>query len=180
LKSLTILGRLLCVLLPAAMGDSQALTTASAKGSLQLGTGFTYARPDYGQFAIQGISGFADFDFGAHVGVEADFHSISLITPNDLAEDTFLVGPRFILPHGRFKFYGKALAGEGDLVIQQQADNVGRQDGYFFAYAVGGGVDVLATHHLVVRAVDFEYQHWNYLTGLTPVVVTVGAAYRFH
>jgi hypothetical protein len=34
--------------------------------------------------------------------------------------------------------------------------------------------------YLVVRAVDFEYQRFNYQTGLTPIVFTFGAAYRFH
>jgi hypothetical protein len=30
-----------------------------------------------------------------------------------------------------------------------------------------------------VRAIDAEYQHWSLGNGLTPIVFTVGAAYRF-
>jgi hypothetical protein len=102
-----------------------------------------------------------------------------LVTPTDLAEDSILIGPRFILPVGRLNIYAKALFGTGDLVIQEAQDNVGRQAGYYFAYGFGGGLDVRATNHIVIRAIDIESQHWNYQTGLTPFVITVGAAYRF-
>jgi hypothetical protein len=89
------------------------------------------------------------------------------------------LGPRVIYPRGRFDLYGKALFGVGSLDIQETADNPQGGAGSYFAYAFGGGLDVLATKHLVVRAIDFEYQHWNYQTGLTPTAITVGAAYRF-
>ncbi|MGD0798032.1 MAG: outer membrane beta-barrel protein [Acidobacteriaceae bacterium] len=167
------------VLSVATSARAQALPTATAKGAFQVGAGFTYAKPDYGQGAIKGASGFADFDFGLHFGVEADIHYIAFVTPNDLAENTYLAGPRFILPFGRFKLYGKALVGDGDLVIQEQQDNAGRLSGNFFAYAFGGGLDIQATQHIVVRAIDLESQHWSYQSGLTPTVITVGAAYRF-
>ncbi len=178
MKTLTIIGCFACVLSVAASARGQALPTATARGNLQIGAGYTYAKPDYGTQSIQGGSIFADFDFAPHVGVEADIHYIAFITPSDLAEDSYLFGPRFILPYGRFKFYAKALAGIGDLVIQEQADNKGRPSGDNFAYALGGGVDIQATRRIVVRA-DLETQHWNYLTGLTPTVITIGAAYRF-
>jgi opacity protein-like surface antigen len=179
LKTATIIGALAFALSATVSARAQALPTASAKASLQVGGGYTYAKPDYGEKPIQGITGFADFDFGQHVGVEADIHYVALITPTDLAENTYLIGPRFILPYRRFKFYAKGLFGVGDLVIQEQQDNVGRVAGTNFAYALGGGVDIQVTPHLVVRAIDLETQHWNYLTGLTPTVITVGAAYRF-
>ncbi len=179
MKTVAIIAALACVLSCTVSAPAQALPTATAKASLQVGAGYTLARPDYGQKSIQGASGFADFDFGTHVGLEADIHYIAFVTPNDLAEDTYLIGPRFILPYGRFKIYAKLLVGDADLVIQEQQDNQGRTAGNFLAYAFGGGVDIQATPHIVVRAIDFETQHWNYLTGLTPTVVTIGAAYRF-
>lgn len=178
LKTLKTIGSLACVVLSiSSICHAQAMPTATARTALQVGGGYTYARPDYGQRAIQGISAFADYDVGRHFGAEADIHYVSLITPLDLAENSYLVGPRFILPHGRYRLYGKALAGVGDFVIQQ-ADGLNRIPGTSFAYAIGGGLDIVATKHIVVRAADFEYQHWSYLTGLTPFVVTVGAAYR--
>jgi hypothetical protein len=161
------------------LARAQALPTATAAGNLQVGAGWTYAKPDYGPQSIKGVSGFADFDFRPHFGVEAVYHYIALVTPTDLAEDSILAGPRFVLPYGRINIYAKALFGAGDLVIQEAQDNVGRQAGYYFAYGAGGGVDLRATNHLIVRAIDVEYQHWNYQTGLTPFVITVGAAYRF-
>jgi opacity protein-like surface antigen len=179
LKAATIAGALASVLSVPSLARAQALPTASAKASLQAGGGVTYAMPDYGEKSIEGITGFADLDLGRHVGVEADIHYIAIITPTDLAENSYLIGPRFILPYRRFKFYAKGLFGVGDLVIQEQSDNLGRQSGTDFAYALGAGVEYQATSHLVVRAIDFETQHWNYLTGLTPTVVTVGVAYRF-
>lgn len=180
LKTLTMIGCLACVLCASAPARAQALPTATAKGSLQVGVGGTYADPDYGQFPIKGASAFADFDFGLHVGVEADIHYIAFVTPTDLAENTYLFGPRFMLPHGRFTLYGKALMGEGDLVIQEYQDNIGRPAGFYFAYAVGGGLDIRVSNRITVRAIDLESQRWpNYGNGLSPTVYTVGVAYHF-
>jgi outer membrane protein with beta-barrel domain len=178
-KTLSIMGALACIISIPSSALAQAMPTATARGSLQFGAGYTYAKPDFGSKAWQGISGFADFDFSSHVGVEADIHYIALITPYDLAEDTYLFGPRFILPFRRFKFYAKGLVGDGNFVIQVKQDNPNVLAGNFFTYSVGGGIDILAGHRVVVRAVDIEYQHWSYLNGLTPTVITVGAAYQF-
>ena len=180
LKTFKMIGGLALVLSVASIAGAQALPTATAAGSFQVGAGYTYANPDYGQKSIQGVSVFSDFDFGLHFGVEADAHIVALITPLDLAENTYFIGPRFILPHGRFKLYAKALAGYGDLVIQEQQDNIGRADGFYFAYAIGGGLDIRATDRITIRAIDVESQRWpNYGNGLSPTVYTVGAAYRF-
>ena len=94
--------------------------------------------------------------------MEASIHYIALITPADLAENSYLVGPRFIYPRGRFNVYAKALFGIGTIVIQEAQDNPRVLAGNYFAYSFGGGVDIRATKHLVVRAIDFEYQHWSY------------------
>lgn len=179
LKKLLTSGSLAVVFLMVPMGHAQAIPTASKATTLQIGMGYSFAQPDYGQRRIQGISGFGDFDFGAHLGVEADVHYIALITPTDIAENTFLIGPRYNFRKNRFDFYAKALFGFGDLVIQEQQDNVGTSNARDFAVAFGGGLDVPIKQHIVIRAIDFEYQHWNYLTGLTPTVLTFGAAYRF-
>jgi Outer membrane protein beta-barrel domain len=180
LKTFMTIGALASVLSLSAIGRAQALPTATAAGSFQIGVGYTTANPDYGQKYIQGVTGFADFDFGLHLGVEADVHYVAFITPLDLAENTYLIGPRFIYPHGRFKIYGKVLAGYGDLVIQEYQDNIGRPAGFYFTYAGGGGIDVRATDHITIRAIDVEAQKWpNYGNGLSPIVYTVGAAYHF-
>jgi hypothetical protein len=162
------------------MGHTQALPTAVGHGNLQAGVGWSLAGPDYGQKNIQGVTGFADFDFTAHIGVEADVHYIALETPEDLAENTYEIGPRYVYRKGRFAPYGKFVAGLGDLVIQETQDNPGKYSGTYFMYGFGGGLDILASHHIVVRAIDFEYQRWPSLgNGLSPWVGTVGVAYRF-
>jgi hypothetical protein len=155
------------------------MPTAVAKGLFQVGGGYSMAMPDYGQRNVQGFTGFADFDFRPHFGVEAEYHYISIVTPDDLGENSFLFGPRFVYPRGRFSVYGKALIGFGDLVIQEVQDNPEGGAGTYLAYGFGGGLDIRVGKHIVVRAIDAEYQHWSLGNGLTPIVFTVGAAYRF-
>jgi hypothetical protein len=181
LKAILKIGSLGCVLAFTSIGRTQALPTATARGRLQIGAGYTYANPDYGQKNIAGASGFADFDFSQYVGVEATVHYVAFVTPLDLAENTYLIGPRFTLPYHRFTLYTKLLAGYGDLVVQEIQDNVGHPSGFYFAYAGGGGLDIQATNRITIRAIDVEAQKWpNYGNGLSPIVYTVGAAYRFH
>lgn len=179
LKKLSIFGSLAALFFTVSIGRTQAIPTATRQASAQLGFGYSFAQPDYGQRRIQGVTGFGDLDFGMHLGVEGDIHYIALVTPTDLAENTFLIGPRYNFRRKNFDLYAKVLFGVGNLVIQEQQDNVGHSPGHDFAVAFGGGLDIPVTRHIVVRAIDFEYQHWNYLTGLTPTVFTFGAAYKF-
>jgi opacity protein-like surface antigen len=178
LKNLMTIGSLAGVLAFAPIAHSQALPTAVAHGALQIGGGWTFAEPDYGEKSIQGATVFGDFDFRPHIGAEAEYHYISMITPTDLGENSFLIGPRFVLPRSRFSLYAKVLFGIGDIAIQETQDNPQGGAGTYFAYGAGAGIDYRLSKHIVARG-DFEYQHWNYLTGLTPAVFTVGAAYRF-
>jgi opacity protein-like surface antigen len=178
LKIFLTIGSLAAAISFTSTAQSQALPTAEAKGTFQVGAGWSYVRPDYGQKSIQGITGFADFDFRPHLGVEAEYHYVQLITPTDLGEDSFLVGPRFVLPRSHYSLYAKALVGIGDINIQEVQDNPQGGAGNYLAYGIGGGIDYRLTTHIVIRG-DYEYQHWSYLTGLTPSGVTVGAAYRF-
>jgi opacity protein-like surface antigen len=180
LKNLMIAGSLASLLFLAPSAKAQALPTALARGELQVGGGYSIAGSDYGQRKIQGISAFADFDVRLHVGLEADAHFLSVITPDDIGENSFLAGPRFIYRRNGIKMYAKVLAGVGDFIVENRQRYPGEVAGTNFAYSLGGGVDVLVKQHFVVRAVDVEYQHFDYLTGLTPIVFTFGAAYRFH
>lgn len=178
LKTLMTIGSLAGVLSIATAVHAQAMPTAVAKGTLQAGGGYSLAMPDYGNKNVQGFTAFADFDFRPHFGVEAEYHYISAFTPSDLGENSFLVGPRVVYPRGRFSIYGKGLIGIGDLVIQEAADNPEGGAGTYLAYGFGGGVNIRVTKHIVVRAIDAEYQHWNLGTGLTPMAYTIGVAYR--
>ena len=179
LKKIWTLGSLGCALILASNAHGQALPTATGRGGMQAGAAYTFANPDYAQRNIQGFTLYGDFDLTIHYGLEAEYHYISLGTPTDIGENSFLIGPRFVYPRGRLKLYGKGLIGIGDLVIQNPASNAGKTGSTQFAYALGGGVDYQLNRHYVLRPVDFEYQHWSFQDGLTPMVFSFGIAYRF-
>jgi hypothetical protein len=179
LKKIMAIASLGCMLSLTSFAHGQALPTATGRGGLQVGGGYAIASPDYAQRKIQGFTIYGDFDLSVHLGVEATMHYVSLGTPTDIGENSYLIGPRFVYPKGRLKLYGKGLVGIGDLVIQNPNDNVGHPGGTQFAYALGGGVDYQINRHFVLRPADFEYQHWSYQNGLTPMVFSFGVAYRF-
>jgi len=99
--------------------------------------------------------------------------------PADIGEDSYLVGPRYVFHYGRFHPYAKALLGIGR--FQYQYDTVPHTTYTYKIYAFGGGLDIQATHHINVRAIDLEYQRWPGYppSGLTPIVGTIGVAYAF-
>jgi hypothetical protein len=156
---------------------AQALPTASRLLGAQIGGGVSFSNPDYASGINKGISIYGDIDVGKHFGVEGDFHDLSLVTPHDIGENTFLLGVRYGIERGRFHPYAKALAGVGTFEFQQ---------GYYSssssshkAFAFGGGVDYRFKPRINIRLADLEYQHWSYGNGLTPWVLTIGAAYHF-
>ncbi|WP_182275572.1 outer membrane beta-barrel protein [Granulicella sp. 5B5] len=165
-----------------AAAHGQALVTASNASDIQVGGGFSFAASDYSNYKtantkIKGGAFYADFDFMKHVGLELDFHQLN-DAQSDLYERTYEVGGRYLLkPRGALKPYIKGLYGRGVLNFP---------NGYFnIAYNMivgGGGVDYSVKPWLNVRG-DFEYQNWfsgrQLQSGLTPLVVTVGVAYRF-
>jgi hypothetical protein len=116
--------------------------------------------------------------------VEADVHYISILTPTDIGEDTYLVGPRFsLVRQGRVNAYVKVLGGVGRFQYQSGTYPNPHTDTYG-VFSVGGGVDFRASEHISIRAVDIEAQKWpGYGTpgfaahGLSPFVTTFGVAY---
>jgi hypothetical protein len=169
-----------CVFGLSIFAHSQASPTAERHGALQIGAGATYVSPDYGSKNDAGPTFFLDYDFTPHLGIEGTIHYTSIITPGDIGEDTYLVGPRYVFHHNRFRPYAKVLAGVGQ--INLQFDYAPHQKYSKFVYAFGGGLDYLVTRKINVRAIDFEYQQWPGMAphGLSPYAITVGAAYSFH
>ena len=180
-KTSSTIGAFILAISFASQARGQALPTATSPASLQVGAGYSVGEPDYGQKRIQGGTLFVDYDLGMHFGIEADAHILNLITPTDIAENTYLIGPRAILPYGRFKLYGKALIGIGNFRVLETQDNQGVYNGNYMAYAFGGGLEYRAAEHIVIRAIDVESQKWPSFgrDGLTPIVYTVGVAYHF-
>lgn len=181
LKLHTFIGCFVCIFGLTSWSHGQAVPAASRSGRLQVGAGVTYARPDF-SYPIKGISVYGDYDFTGHIGVEGDLHFVNLFTPADISEDTYLIGPRFVFHHRRFSPYAKALFGLGRFGYQYPSQ-WGHASTYTYGvYAFGGGLDLRATRHLNIRPFDIEFQRWPGFKndGLTPIVMTFGAAYTFH
>ena len=164
---------------------AQAVPTATRPIRLQVGGGFSFATPDYAQRKIEGFTGYADLDLTHKLGIEAEYHYISVITPTDIGENTILLGVRYsVFHHTRYNAYVKGLGGIGQFQYQSGSYANPHTD-TFGAYAIGGGIEVRATEHINVRAFDFEAQKWpGYVTpgyvntgGISPYVSTIGVAY---
>jgi hypothetical protein len=160
----------------------QAAPTAIRNSSIQLGAGYSFAKPDYGQKKIQGYTIYGTYNFTRHWGIEGDIHRIDVITPTDIGQDSYLLGPRYSFRFGRFMPYGKGLLGLG--TFKTDYDPRSNRKNFSHTYkmwAAGGGVDMMASRHWNIRLVDFEYQNWPGFAnhGLTPYVFTFGAAYTF-
>jgi hypothetical protein len=169
-----------CILGMATMLRGQALPTASRIGSIQAGAGWFLANPDFGQSHIQGMTFYTDLNFAHNLGLEGEIH-YSVITPSDVSENLYLAGPRYILREKRVEGYAKVLFGAGHFGLQIGSNPVPQTNTYF-AYVIGAGVDVHVTHHINIRAFDFEVQKWPSFptNGLSPLSGSVGAAYVFH
>jgi hypothetical protein len=153
--------------------------------SYQAGAAFSFAKPDYGDTFIKGLSLYADADLHQRVGLEVNVNLDNLLTPTGIGEETYLVGPRVILLHqefgGRrdfFSLYGKVLGGVGTFHFKEPYYLNSSQS--YGVLGLGAGIDIHATSRINVRAVDVDWQRWpGYGNGLTPLVVSFGAAYRF-
>jgi Outer membrane protein beta-barrel domain len=160
---------------------AQAGATAERLARIQVGAGLNIVQPDYNPGTIKGYSIYGDFDFTRHIGIEGDIHKATVITPSDIAESSYLLGPRFVMAHGRFHPYGKALLGIGIFNFQPVYVNSPSSSSTHKIYAFGGGLDINVKRRVNVRAIDVEYQRWPSFgpSGLTPLAVTIGAAYNF-
>ena len=165
---------------------AQATPMATRVGQVQVGAGFSFAIPDYSGTYIKGLTVYGDADLWRRLGIEADVHYISILTPTDIGQNTFLIGPRFsVIRQGRMNAYVKVLGGVGRFVYQP-GWNPNPHTDTFGVYSLGGGIEFRASRHLNIRAVDIEAQRWpSYGTpgfpahGLSPFVTTFGAAYVF-
>jgi opacity protein-like surface antigen len=160
------------------LAHAQAKPAAERAGTLQVGVGGTIVAPDYSGAKDKGPTFYATYDFTGRLGIEGDIHLTSMITPASIGEDTFLIGPRYVINHKRFSPYIKALFGIGQLSLEFPTSPHTKTS--YFAYALGAGLDFKATRSINVRAFDFEYQEWSYEHGLNPLAATIGVAYAFH
>lgn len=122
-----------------------------------------------------GLGAFVDFDSRRWWGIEGEARWLPFRGSNRITESTFLAGPRVFYSFGRFKVTGKALYGQAIFDFPPGYGN--ELDP---ALEVGGGVDYRLTHKLTVRLIEADYQKWfNFQnTGITPVGVSIGVAYK--
>ena len=154
---------------------AQATPTASRAGDLQIGVGYTIAKPDYGQQNFQGFTAYADFDLRSHLGFEAEFHQISTTSNNQSYQRTYEVGGRYFRTYGHLIPYVKVMVGRGDFNYP-----FGATDLAYNLFAAGLGADYRIRPSLSLRA-EYEMQRWSGFTngGLNPQLVTLGLAYHF-
>jgi Outer membrane protein beta-barrel domain len=165
---------------------AQAIPTASSAGDLQIGAMYNYANTDYRPNKFNGYGFYATFDFKYHIGIEGEFHQINDSDPkDDIFERTYEIGPRYVLHHGRYNPYAKLMFGRGVFQYPLMVDNEGNlthtaQLAYNIG-AIGAGLDYRVLPGLNAR-VEYEYQQWFSFPphGLTPQMLSVGVAYRFH
>jgi Outer membrane protein beta-barrel domain len=153
----------------------QALPAARGGSHLVAGGYFSTFRPDYGTNWLSGIGAYADLNVGAHLSVEAEARFLRFNQVVDVHEDNYLVGPRYRWHYGRFQPYAKFLLGNGQFNFPFNYAHGG-----YFMFAPGGGLDITLKHHFVVRAIDYEYQHWSSFQGssLSPNGFSFGIGYR--
>jgi hypothetical protein len=162
------------------MSHAQAIPTASRISSIQVGIGGMITNPDYAQKYIKGLTFYGDYNVWHNIGLEGEIH-YSVLTPTDLSENTYLVGPRYTVRRKNFSVYGKALFGMGRFGTQGGSFETTATTPYT-AYAFGGGVEYMAPHNLNVRLIDVELQKWPNFppNGLSPISYTIGVAYVIH
>ena len=168
---------------------AQALPTATAAGVLQAGGEFNYANSDYVPQKIKGGGAYVNFDFKYHWGIEAEFHQINDSDPTTkIYERTYEIGPRYVLHFGRLEPFAKVLYGRGVFnypeVPSLTPGGPPQGNAANLAYnivAAGVGVDYRLTRSINVRA-EYEFQKWLGFppNDLSPQVLGIGAAYRFH
>ena len=156
----------------------QAVPTATRSGGIQAGVGITYLNNDYTQDHNGGITAWIDYDF-AHlfhttVGAEAEAHFTGIDSPNDIGENSYFIGPRFVYHfRERTQVFAKILVGRG--TISNQDYNTAST---YNAYAVGAGVDYHIARHYRIRG-EVEQQKWPDFEPrtLSPLSVTIGVLY---
>ena len=165
---------------------AQASATATGN-ALSVGLAFQNADPDYGPSRSSGLGAYANFDFARYLGLTAEVNVPTAFSNVIYPERTFLFGGRGTFRRGRYGVYGKVLGGlayAGNNSTVDPGITAGQlinANDHFGVLAGGFGVEYRLDRPLTLR-VDFESQHWlGYQpNSLTPNIISIGGAYRFH
>lgn len=176
-RSSLLTGRLALALLlsGASVLHAQATSTASRAGDLQIGVGYTSAKPDYGQQTFHGVVAYVDFDRHSHFGFEAQFHQVNSNNNDQSYQRTYEIGGRYFRTYGPLLPYLKVMIGRGDFKYP-----FGQTDLSYNLYAGAIGADYKLGPHLRLRA-DYEMQRWSGFPNesLTPKLLSFAVAYHF-
>ena len=156
--------------------QAQARPAASGPGSfVAVGAEFTGFRNQYGERYLGGETVYADVQPHWRYGFEAEARRLRINSNEGVRMADYLVGVRVQIRPGKIAPYTKLLVGAGHLTFPF---NYG--SGTFFMYAPGAGVEYKIGDRLILRPVDFEYQHWeNFPFGqLRPFGVSAGLSFR--
>jgi opacity protein-like surface antigen len=166
-------------------GLAQVVPSAS-RGSDTLWVGAEYSNfnasfPYQSGQRLQGVGAFVDFNFDAHLGVEANARFLPFRGHQGETESSYLIGPRYRFRYlGRFQPHAQGLIGAGNI---HYPFNIGNAN--YFDIAPGGGVNYRLSGHWLLRA-EYEYQFWLNSPGysnqpdhqLRPNGINAGVAYR--
>jgi hypothetical protein len=128
---------------------------------LAVGGTFSYFHLNYGSRNLLGGTVIVDAKVNYHVGVEGEMHWLELNQQQDVHEETYLAGPRYVFnPFHGWVPYVNVLAGNGQFNFPYSYAHGG-----YLALAAGGGIERPLNYRWRLRAVNFEYQHWPGFTG---------------
>ncbi len=160
--------------------SAQAIAAATGR-TLAVGVAYQNIDPDYGPSRASGVQIFANYDFARHFGATAEVNLQTAFSNVVFLERTYLFGGRGEYRRGKYMLYGKALV--GDATASNNTNNPGLYNapGSYPLFAIGGGLDVRLQHHITLRPIDYEEQHWftYHPNSLTPHMLSFGVAYRF-
>ncbi len=166
---------------------AQASATATKRLDLQAGGEFVLTHSDYYTPYYKGYGAYGTLDFfkkfGGYFGAELDFRQAN--GPIGTYERTYEVGGRYVRQYGRIHPYVKGLYGRGVFNGPYfPGTTLSEGNLAYNMFAVGGGADYNLNRFLNLRG-DFEYQKWGsdpvlLPGGISPYVISIGAAYHFH
>ena len=160
--------------------SAQAIATATGK-TLEAGIAYQNIDPDYGPYRSSGLQIFANYDFSRFVGLTAEANLQTAFSNVVFLEHTYMFGARGEYRKGRYMAYGKALIGDATASNNTPFPGLENAPGSYPAIGLGGGLEIRLQHHISIRPIDYEDQHWFKYSpnGLTPHMLSFGAAYRF-
>ena len=158
---------------------AQAVPTATKSGTIEAGAGVTLLDPDYAPKNDGGVTAWVDGDFfhfyHVTIGVDIQLNFTGVIAPDDIGENSYLVGPRFSHRFfGKYQVYGKIDFGRGTISNQLYKTS----SSFNIVPAFGGGVDYHLARHYNVRAEVVEQKWPNFEPHtLSPITASVGVLY---